>query len=63
MKKILCKIFGHVFLYNFSRMPNKRICKRCHKKEMWTKIAFVWDATFKEERSDEELIKKWHKIK
>ena len=56
---IICNILGHAFKYNFQSMPNKRICKRCYKKEMWDKKPFVWDKTFIDARTDNELIGNW----
>lgn len=32
MKRIICKIIGHKYQYNFGWMPNKCHCKRCGKK-------------------------------
>jgi hypothetical protein len=29
MKKLICKIFGHKYQYNFGWMPNKSSCSRC----------------------------------
>jgi hypothetical protein len=29
MKKLICKIFGHKYSYNFGWMPSKCVCKRC----------------------------------
>ena len=29
MKKLICKIIGHKYSYNFGWMPNKCECKRC----------------------------------
>jgi hypothetical protein len=29
MKKLICKVFGHKYSYNFGWMPNKCVCKRC----------------------------------
>lgn len=59
MKKILCKIFGHSFRYNFPFIPNKRICERCYKKEVLNLRTFKWDGKFVDYRTDEELVKKW----
>ena len=68
MKKLICKLFGHKFRYNFATLPNKCICGRCHQKwkadyskdnliwgELWNKV----DSFEGETRSDEELIEKW----
>lgn len=63
----ICAIEGHQYHYNFSSMPSKCICARCHQKwkanysgdlvhgEVWNEV----DAFEGEERSDDELIKKW----
>jgi hypothetical protein len=32
MKKIICKILGHKYQYNFGWMPNKSHCTRCGKR-------------------------------
>jgi hypothetical protein len=56
---VICRFLNHDFRYNFQSMPNKRICKRCHKKEMWTNKPYVWDKTFVDSRSDKELVSKW----
>lgn len=32
MKKLICKLIGHSFKYNFGWAPNKCHCKRCGKK-------------------------------
>ena len=32
MKKLICKILGHKYVYNFGWMPNKAHCDRCGKK-------------------------------
>lgn len=29
MKKLLCMILGHKYVYNFAWMPNKANCTRC----------------------------------
>lgn len=63
MKKLLCKIFGHKPKYNFTWMPTKAICARCHKKWIakgsllnhWIEV----DEFDGETRTDEELINKW----
>ena len=65
--RCICAIEGHQYLYNFASMPSKRICGRCHQKwkadysgdlihgEIWHEV----DAFEGEERTDEELIRKW----
>ena len=32
MKKLICKILGHKYSYNFGWMPNKCKCTRCGQK-------------------------------
>ena len=32
MKKLICKIFGHKYKYNFGWMPSKCECRRCGQK-------------------------------
>lgn len=59
INKIICKVFGHSFKYNFPSIPNKRICKRCYKKEKWTNKPYVWDGYFTDKRTDKELINQW----
>ena len=29
IKRLICKIIGHRYEYNFGWMPNKCVCKRC----------------------------------
>ena len=29
MKKLICKLFGHKYRYNFGWMPSKCVCERC----------------------------------
>jgi hypothetical protein len=36
MKKLICKLLGHKYQYNFGWMPNKCVCKRCGMK--WKSI-------------------------
>ena len=66
MKKILCKILGHQFRYNFPSLPNKCICARCHKKWVadYSKDNLIWGELWNEvdefegeTRTDEELVK------
>jgi hypothetical protein len=59
IKNILCWLLGHDFKYNFPSMPNKRICKRCYKKEKWIKTPYVWNSTFEDTRSNKELASDW----
>ena len=62
MKKLLCKIFGHKWLYNFKTMPSKAICSRCKckAKENFRYAEWEYVDNFGEDkRSDAELISKW----
>jgi len=73
MKKLLCKLFGHRWRYNFPFQANKAICARCHKR---MKLVFKdveacgngiyihpygWEEGFDDNRTDKELINKWFK--
>lgn len=63
----ICAIEGHDNLYNFTSLPSKCICRRCHQKwkadysgdlihgEIWKPV----DAFENDNRIDEELIKAW----
>lgn len=68
MKKILCYLFGHRYRYNFSTLPSKCICARCHKKwkadyskdnlirsELWHEVKSFEGET----RTDKELSEQW----
>lgn len=63
MRKLLCKIFGHRVKYNFTYMPSKAICERCHKKWIATgSLMNIWkevEAFENDKRTDKELINKW----
>ena len=51
---------GHKWKYNFPTLPNKRICSRCKEKETLDLKSLEWGSpSFQDERSDNELIKKW----
>jgi hypothetical protein len=56
---IFCNIFGHKWRYNFTVIPNKRICKRCKEKQKLNLHTLEWDGTFTDKRSDDVLIKNW----
>lgn len=69
MKKLICKLFGHSYLYNFKTLPDKCICSRCKTKwyvprytinDSWCKID-KFTFTKGVEKTDEELIKQWVK--
>lgn len=57
---MLCEMFDHKWKYNFTSMPNKRICCRCKIREALNLRTLEWSEKFTDKRSDEELIKKWH---
>ena len=69
MNKIICYLFGHMWLYNFSYKPNLRICIGCYKKQFasntkypklypWIDIKqFKFTKGCK--KTDLELIKSW----
>jgi len=62
MRKLLCKIFGHDWRYNFSALSNKRICKICYAKSRLNLNTLFWEdiPIFElETRTDKELINKW----
>lgn len=67
MNKLICKIFGHKWLYNFVSMPNKAICSRCRNKAIVNRtpeniLDWYWekvDSFPNEKRTDEELMLKW----
>jgi hypothetical protein len=56
---IICYILGHKWKYNFPSIPNKRVCKRCKKREGLNGYNLEWSETFIDNRTDDELIKKW----
>jgi hypothetical protein len=65
---ILC-LLGHNWRYNFKHHPNKRICKRCNKKQRmkFDCLKPIWKNTVSEQddklfnvgRTNDELINKW----
>ena len=60
--KFLCWYHGHKWGFNFSVLPNKGICHRCHKKIRMDLKTLEWDYVkdFPEgNRTDEELIRDW----
>ena len=62
--RLICKIFGHDWRYNFKWMPNKRICVRCKKKQTFNLVELYWtEESFIDVRTNEELIDKWLKNK
>lgn len=64
MERLLYKLFGHKWRYNFSIPPNKCICSRCKRKMQLDLYLLEWnhvDLFENETRSDKELINKWVK--
>ena len=71
MKKLVCRLFGHRWRYNFPSQPNKAICKRCHRRERMifneqlcgslNLLGEEWVEGFDDKRTDKELINKWFK--
>ena len=64
MNKLLCKLFGHKWRYNFLTLPNKCICSRCKRKEQLDLYLLEWshvESFENETRSNKELINKWNK--
>ena len=63
IKKLICKILGHKWKYNFPNTANKAICSKCKVKLQWNFNPYEdWIVVneFKNEiRTDEELIKQW----
>ncbi len=59
VEKIRCMTVGHDWLYNFMSIPNKRICSCCKLRQHRNLDTLRWIDGFKDERTDEELIKKW----
>jgi len=62
MNKIICRIFGHKWKYNFPSQPNKAICCRCKIKAKLNLRTLEWgnvDSFEGEKRSDVELCNKW----
>lgn len=66
IKKIICKIFGHKWVYNFNTLPNKCICTRCHQKQELGLEKLEWvdvDEFSSNIGTDDEIIKRWSKNK
>ena len=57
--KFLCVIFDHSWYYNFSSLPNKRICGRCGKRQALNLRTLNWTESFDDSRTDKELKKAW----
>lgn len=60
--KLLCRVFGHEWRYNFPSTPNKRICVVCKDKSALNLKTLAWDESFITDRSNKELIDKWFKL-
>lgn len=65
MRELICPVLGHHWKYNFSTMPNKRICVDCKLRQEIDLSTRIWHDGFdnRDERSDYELIRKWVDIK
>lgn len=64
MKKLLCKIFGCDWRYNFPSIPSKCICFRCHAKYKINFATLGWDKAESFDPmlgTDEEMKKRWFK--
>ncbi len=62
IKKIICYIFGHKWIYNFSWMPSRAICSRCFAKAEFDLSKLEWNSVelFKnEKRTNKQLINQW----
>jgi hypothetical protein len=62
LKKLSCKLFGHSWLYNFTTLPNKIICKKCNTKMELNLSNFEWievDSFDPILGTDEEIKKRW----
>jgi len=58
----LCWALGHKWLYNFTWMPNKRICSRCKQKQTSEPFGMKWTDTNNfgsKLGTDEEIIERW----
>jgi len=61
-KKIICKIFGCKWKYNFKSLPNKAICNRCNSKSILNLHTLEWEKTLSfgtHLGTDEEIKKRW----
>ena len=62
LKKLLCNLLGHKWLYNFPSLANRAICKRCNKKYEFDFQTHEWveRETFAPNLgTDEEIKKRW----
>lgn len=65
MKKIICRIFGCDWRYNFPSIPNKCICKRCHSKAKLNLTTLEWEEIpyfGGDLGTDEEMVNRWFKL-
>lgn len=65
MKKLICKIFGCDWRYNFPSIPNKCICKRCHSKAKLNLGTLEWEEIISfggDLGTDEEMANRWFKL-
>lgn len=66
MKKLICRIFGCDWRYNFPSMPNRCICFRCNAKAKLNLPTLEWEyvESFDPKYgTDEERKERWHKLK
>lgn len=64
MKKLLCRILGHIWKYNFPKnsVPSKAICARCYIKARFNPFTLEFESVPEfngEKRTDAELSKRW----
>jgi len=60
---IMCSVLGCSWLYNFTTLPNKSICKRCNAKHELNLSSLQWERVEKFDDklgTDEEIKKRWH---
>jgi hypothetical protein len=60
--RVICRVFGHKWRYNFPSLPNKAICARCKAKEKLDLHTLEWESVkiFEgEKRTDRELCRVW----
>lgn len=62
ISKLMCKYFGHKWMYNFTSLPSKAICRRCKCKSRFDIKELEWnvvDDFAGDKRTDEQLIEIW----
>ena len=61
-----CESSDHYWRFNFSTIPNKAICGRCHIKSTLDLRTLEWESVDEfegEKRTDKELSKTWVYVK